>query len=162
MTGTLAPAAWILTSVLAGIVAAVVMNYPMSRGTDGFVPARVTAAMLTRQSPDAVSLRDALLVHHVTGAAAGLAYAGISYPIALVVPNLLLLPGNVGTFPHLLAISLLVVVLDQVFNRVLFPRVSGTAYEERGTAIQGHWLRALLVFAVTMALAVPVLASAVV
>jgi len=52
------PLSWqvvIAVGALAGLVAAVVMDWPMSRQPDGFTPAAIAAAVVSRQSVEAVS-----------------------------------------------------------------------------------------------------------
>jgi hypothetical protein len=52
---------------VAGLAAALVMDLPMSRQSEGFTPAYIAASVLRRSPPSDVSFRDANLVHHAAG-----------------------------------------------------------------------------------------------
>lgn len=147
----------VLTSLLggsiAGLVAAVAMDVPMSRQSDGWAPAVIAAAVLTRTTPEKVSLEQASVIHHVTGVAAGILYGVLTFAMIGVVPSVSW--SGVPLLAHLLAVVGVTLFIYLFFSDVVFPRVGGTVYEERATAIRGQWLRSSLVFAVTLAVAGP-------
>jgi hypothetical protein len=148
---------------LAGLAAAVVMDVPMSRQSEGFTPAYVAAGVLRRTTPDAVSVRDALVVHHLAGVLAGVIYAVVAGVVAVLTgsggrssPDVLA-PALV---PHVAGVFVVVLFIYLVFAHVVLPRAGGTIYERRATAVRGQWLRSSLVFGAAMALLAPVLLSA--
>ena len=77
-TGGLAPLWFLAIGIAAGVVAALVMDWPMSRQPEGFTPAYIAAGGLTRTSPTDVRFRTAMFAHHLAGGLAGLLYARLS------------------------------------------------------------------------------------
>jgi hypothetical protein len=162
MLGSLAGAtptaavAVVAAGAAAGLVAALVMDLPMVRQPDGFTPAFVAAAVVRGRTPDAVSFRDANVVHHAAGVLAGVLYAVIVLALGVAVG-----PGVDPTalagaaVVHALAVAAVVGFIYVVFAHLVLPRAGGTIYEERATAVRGQWLRSSLVFGVAMALVAP-------
>ncbi|GAB3423124.1 hypothetical protein GCM10027435_28660 [Haloparvum alkalitolerans] len=151
--------AWLLVGIVAGLIGAAVMSYPMSRSATGFVPARVATALVTRRRPADVPLPQALAFHGVAGAGAGAVYAVLAAGLDRVLPALGTLPGGVGLPAHLLAAALVAGAVYLVFAVIVFPHAGGRAYEERDTEVQGRWLRASLAFGAALAVTAPALAS---
>ncbi|WP_331280782.1 hypothetical protein [Halobellus rufus] len=132
----------------------------MSRQEDGFTPAYVAAGLLRRKPPTETSFGEALVVHHVTGAVAGVLYA-ISYLLfAAVTPDLHPI-GGVLTLGHLVATVAVSAFVYAFFAHVVLPRAGRGIYEERATAVRGKWLRSAVVFGVVLGVTVPVFTSAV-
>lgn len=154
-------AATVATSLIgggiAGLVAAVAMDVPMGRQPDGWTPAVIAAAVLTRTGPEDVSFEGASAVHHVTGVAAGMLYGIVTLTLAGVVPSLIW--RGVPLVAHVLSVVIVTVFVYLVFAHGVLPRVGGTMYEERATAIRGQWLRSALVFAAALTIAGPLLLS---
>jgi hypothetical protein len=163
-----APAAYVVAGVaiapfaaaclFCGVLAAVVMDFPMARQTEGFTPAYIAASVLTRSQPDTVEFAAAFAVHHAAGAAAGILYAVVY--LATVGP----LPGGpavggVAAVPHALGTLVVAGFIYAFFAYLVLPRRGQRIYEERSTAVRGQWLRSVVVFGVTVALAVPAVTS---
>lgn len=84
---------WTVYCLVSGLLAAVLMNIPMYVQPEGYRPAFVAAAGLTRRDPSDVETALAVAVHHVTGTAAALLYGGIVAALGAVLPAALLLNG---------------------------------------------------------------------
>ena len=166
LTGTVAavdPLPWpviILLGALAGLVAAVVMDWPMSRQPDGFVPAAIAAAIVTRQSVEEVSMTQLLVIHHAAGLLAGVGYGLAVAGLASGLPEIVRI-GGLDLVAHLLAVGLVVVFIYGFFAHFVLPRAGGRSYEEQATAIRGQWLRSALVFGATLAVVAPLAALSV-
>jgi len=154
------PLSWqvvIAVGALAGLVAAVVMDWPMSRQPDGFTPAAIAAAVVSRQSVEAVSFPELLVVHHAAGLLAGVLYGVAVLGLSSGLPELLVI-GGLNLVAHLLAVGLVVGFIYGFFAHFVLRRAGGKSYEEQATAILGQWLRSSLVFGLTLALVVPLVA----
>lgn len=146
----------VVVGVLAGVLAAAVMDWPMSRQPEGFTPAYIATGVLTRTPHESVSLRNAMIVHHLAGGLAGVLYGLLALGLAVVVPPITTSLG-LNLLAHLLAVVGVVVFIYGFFAHVVLPRAGGRSYEEEATAVRGQWLRSALVFGLTLALAVPLL-----
>lgn len=153
MSAVVTVATSLLGGSIAGLVAAIAMDVPMSRQSDGWTPAVIATAVLTRTTSEEVSIEQASVVHHATGVAAGILYGLLTFAMIGAVPSVSW--GGVPLLAHTLAVTAVTLFIYLFFSHVVFPRVGGTVYEERATAIQGQWLRSSLVFAVTLAVAGP-------
>lgn len=154
------PLPWGVTvalGALTGLVAAVVMDWPMSRQPDGFTPAAIAASVVSRQSVEAVSMPELLVVHHATGLLAGVLYGALVVGLSAGLPELVRI-GGLDLLAHLLAVGVVVGFIYGFFAHVVLPRAGGRNYEEQATAIRGQWLRSSLVFGLTLAVAVPLVA----
>lgn len=140
--------------VLAGLLAAVVMDWPMSRQPEGFTPAYVATGVLTRTPHESVRFRDAMVVHHLAGGLAGVLYALAVSGFSVVVPAVVE-AGGLNLLAHLLTVALVVGFIYGFFAHVVLPRAGGRSYEEEATAVRGQWLRSALMFGVTMVIVVP-------
>ena len=141
-----------------GLVGAAVMNLPMSKQEDGFAPAYVAAALLRRSVPGETPFREAVVVHHVTGAIAGGLYALAFLLVAAFLPGGPPI-GGVGAVPHVLATAAITAFVYGFFSHVVLPRAGRGIYEERATAVRGQWLRSAVVFGVVLGVTVPVFTS---
>ncbi|MEA1932498.1 hypothetical protein [Halohasta litorea] len=154
------PLSWqvlVAVGALAGLVAAVVMDWPMSRQPDGFTPAAVAAGIVTRQPVEAVSFPELLIVHHAAGLLAGVLYGVVVLGVASGLPELVRI-GGLDLVAHLLAVGLVVGFIYVFFAHFVLRRAGGKSYEEQATAIRGQWLRSSLVFGLTLAVVVPLVA----
>lgn len=154
------PLAWevvIAVGALAGFVAAVVMDWPMSRQPDGFTPAAIAAGVVSRQSVEAVSFPELLFVHHVAGVLAGVLYGLLLLGLSSGLSEFLWI-GGLNIVAHLLSVGLVVTFIYGFFAHFVLRRTSDRSYEEQSTAIRGQWLRSSLVFGVTLAVVVPLVA----
>ena len=161
---TTQPPSWsviVAVGALAGLIAAIVMDWPMSRQPDGFTPAAIAAGIVTRQSVDDVSMAELLVVHHGAGLLAGVLYGGFVVGFSDGLPAVTTV-GGLDIVAHLLAVSLVTGFIYGFFAHIVLPRADGRSYEEQSTAIRGQWLRSSLVFGATLVFAVPVLVSAIV
>jgi hypothetical protein len=138
---------WIALGALGGLLGALAMDAAMHRQPDGWTPAFVAAAVLRNSRPDRVSFRDALVVHHVAGALAGVLYAVVSWTVVVVA-------GPVGAaavaLGHLTGVLVVVGFIYAFFAHLVLPRGARGVYEERATAVRGQWLRSSLVFGVVL------------
>ncbi|WP_267640666.1 hypothetical protein [Haloarchaeobius amylolyticus] len=130
----------LLVCALAGLVAAVVMDLPMFLMPEGFTPASVAAAKLTRQPIEAVSQVAAQVVHHGTGLVGGL---GLGAAVVVLEPQL----GLWSTV--ILATTVLTVFIINFFGFVVLPR-AGFDAERRETVFQ-QWLFSAVVYGVVVA-----------
>ncbi|NUE03416.1 hypothetical protein HUB97_13090 [Halorubraceae archaeon YAN] len=144
---------------ISGLIAAAVMNWPMSHRADGFTPAYVAAGILTGRSADTVPFRDAVIAHHAAGLLAGILYAVVATVIGIGVPSVASVTvAGVDILAHLLASTLVVIFIYVFFAHLVLPRAGGRIYEEQSTAVRGQWLRSSLVFGTTIVVVVPLLA----
>lgn len=139
---------------LAGLVAAIAMDWPMSRQPDGFTPAAIAAGVVSRQSFEDVSVPELLFVHHLAGMLAGVLYGLLILGLASGLPPLVSV-GGLDLVAHLLAVGLVVVFIYTFFAHFVLSWASEQGYEEQATAIRGQWLRSSLVFGLTLAIVVP-------
>jgi len=156
-----AAAGWFGLSALAGLAAAVAMDYPMSRQPEGFTPAYIAAGVLTRRPPAEVTRRAALVAHHAAGALGGVLYALAALALAAALPGPpVLAVGGVPVLAHVPAVVAVVVFVYLLFAHLVLPRAGGPAAAERATAVRGQWLRSALVYGAVLTVAVPALAVA--
>lgn len=156
MTGGVLAHLWLFpTGAVAGLAGAVAMDVPMRRQPEGWTPARVAAAVIRRRPPEWVRFRTAALVHHAAGVLAGLLYALLVLPFALVGigPTV----GRVPLVGHVAAVVTVVAFVYAFFAYLLLPRVGADVSGERATAVRGQWLRSSVVFGVVLAVVVPLL-----
>lgn len=145
---------------VAGLAAAVAMDWPMSRQPEGFTPAFVAASLLRRRSPDALAYRDATVVHHVAGSLSGALYALVLTGFEGLLPAVLQVEG-VEPPAHVFAVLGVVAFNYLTFSRLVLPRAGGSIHEERATAVRGQWLRSSLVFGAVILVVAPLLFAAI-
>lgn len=161
---TAQPPSWsviVAVGAVAGLIAAIVMDWPMGRQPDGFTPAAIAAGIVTRQSVDDVSMAELLAIHHVAGLLAGVLYGGFVVGFSTSLPAVIAVDG-LNVLSHLLAVCLVTGFIYGFFAHIVLPRAGGRSYEEQSTAIRGQWLRSSLVFGATLVVVVPLLLSAIV
>lgn len=157
MTPATALSLLVPAGVLAGLAGAVAMDVPMARHPEGWTPAFVAASVLRRSDPGAVPFRDAAVVHHAAGVAAGVLYALVAAPLAVALAGTPPTPG-VAALPvvaHLVATAAVVGFVYGFFAYVVLPRAGRDVAEDRGTAVRGQWVRSVVVFGAAFVLAVP-------
>jgi len=167
LAGALPPPGAVLVTLalgaVAGLAAAVVMDVPMSRQSEGFTPAYLAASVLRRTPPSDVSFRDANLVHHAAGALAGVLYAVVAGALVLALGATPSVDALASVLPvHAVGVGVVVAFIYLFFAHIVLPRAGGTIYEERATAVRGQWLRSSLVFGAALAVIAPALFSTVV
>ena len=155
-TGEVAP--FVVVCAVCGVLAAVVMDFPMSKQTEGFTPAYIAASVLARSRPSSVEFRSAFVVHHVAGAAAGVLYAIVYLLSAGPLPGVAGV-GGVSVVPHLFATLVVAAFIYVFFAHLVLSRRGRGIYEERATAVRGQWLRSVVVFGGTVAVVVPAATS---
>jgi hypothetical protein len=84
---------------------------------------------------------------------AGVLYGVFTFAMSGLVPSVRW--SGISLVGHGLAVIAVTLFIYGFFSHVVFPRVGGTVYEERATAIRGQWLRSSLVFAVALTIAGP-------
>jgi hypothetical protein len=157
--------AWLLPAgAVAGLAGAVAMDVPMGRHPEGWTPAFVAASVLRRTEPRAVRFRDASVVHHAAGVAAGVLYALFAAPLAVGLAGTLPTPGVGPSLPvaaHLLAALGVVGFVYAFFAYLVLPRAGEGIDGGRATAVRGQWFRSAVVFGAALAVVVPVVGWAV-
>lgn len=148
---------WISGAIIAGLLAAVAMNLPMSQFSTGYVPATVVASLVQQTVPSHISIRDAVIVHHAIGPIAGMLYAAVGLGLDAVVPPLTRVAG-LSMLAHLLATAGIVLVIYGVFAWGVLPRFGGAARDE-APLVRRHWLVASLTFGFVLAVAVPTITA---
>ncbi|TQQ81404.1 hypothetical protein [Halonotius roseus] len=149
------PVPWFLAiAVIVGVIAALVMDWPMSRQPEGFTPAYIAAGVLTRTPARDVRFRTAMVAHHLAGGLAGLLYALVALGVDRAMPTLGAAFG-VSLPAHLLAVVAVVGFIYAFFAHLVLPRAGGRPYEEQATAVRGQWLRSALVYGATVLIVVP-------
>jgi len=159
-TLSLSRATVVAVGALAGLLAAVVMDWPMSRQPDGFVPAAIATGILTRQSADDVSMPQLLVVHHAAGLLAGGLYGISLLGVTASLPAVVLV-GGLDLLAHLLAVGVVTGFIYGFFAHLVLPRAGGRSYEQQATAIRGQWLRSSLVFGATLLIVVPLVLTSI-
>lgn len=139
--------------LFSGVIAAIVMDWPMSRQPEGFTPAYIAAGIVTRQPQTNVSFPVAMAVHHIAGGLGGVLYAVLVALFSFVVPPATAV--GVNLLAHLLAVTVVVGFIYGFFAHFVLPHRGGRSYEEQATAIRGQWLRSALVFGATLFVTVP-------
>lgn len=154
MPPSAAALATLVGGATAGLVAAAVMDVPMSRQPEGFTPAYIVAGALARTDPDSITFETAMVVHHAAGVLAGVTYGALVLAGDVALPSGATVAG-VPLLPHVVAVVVVGTLVYVSFATVVLPRVGGTIYEERATAVRGQWLRSATVFGAAMLLLAP-------
>lgn len=146
----------LLVGGVAGLAGAVAMDVPMNRQPEGWTPAFVAAATLRGGGLEAVSFRDASVIHHAAGACGGVLYGAIVAGLSAVArPGSAV--GGLPLFSHLVGVVAVGTFVYAGFVYVVFPRASDVS-RERTTAIRGQWLRSTAVYGLTLTVVAPALA----
>ena len=159
LTGGLSPGTvpvpWFLAiAIIVGVIAALVMDWPMSRQPEGFTPAYIAAGVLTRTPARDVQFRTAMIAHHLAGGLAGLLYALVALGVDRVAPGSPAIGVALGA--HLIGVIAVVGFIYAFFAHLVLPRAGGRPYEEQATAVRGQWLRSALVYGATLLFLVPI------
>lgn len=153
-TGGISTLWFLAVGGVAGVVAAVVMDWPMSRQPEGFTPAYIAAGVLTRRRPENVRFRTAMVAHHLAGGLAGLLYALVALGVDRGLPGIGPIVG-VTLAAHLVGVVAVVGFIYAFFAHLVLPRAGGRPYEEQATAVRGQWLRSALVYGLSVLVLVP-------
>ena len=149
------PVPWFLAiAIIVGVIAALVMDWPMSRQPEGFTPAYIAAGVLTRTPARDVRFRTAMIAHHLAGGLAGLLYALVALGVDRVAPGSPAIGVALGA--HLIGVIAVVGFIYAFFAHLVLPRAGGRPYEEQATAVRGQWLRSALVYGATLLFLVPI------
>lgn len=140
------------------------MDVPMGRHPEGWTPAFVAASVLRGTDPESVRFRDANVVHHGAGVAAGVLYALFAAFLAVPLAGTTPTPGVGSVLPvgaHLLAALAVVFFVYVFFAYLVLPRAGGGIADDRTTAVRGQWFRSAVVFGAALAVVVPIVGLAV-
>jgi len=148
---------WVVLCLLSGAVAAVLMNIPMAVQPDGYRPAYVAAGGLRGIDPAEVSDAAAVLVHHVTGTAAGLVYGAVVFVLAAVLPRAVPLNG-IPAIPHLVGAVAVTLFIFYFFERIALPRAGGSFREDAEGIVQ-QWALSSFIYGTTLGLFLPVVVT---
>ncbi|WP_136717217.1 hypothetical protein [Halorientalis salina] len=150
---------WIAIAAIAGLLGALAMNVPMRGLAEGYTPAIVAASLLSGSLPSTVSRRTAVVTHHAVGPVAGLLYVGCAIALDAILPPVSRTAG-LSLSAHLVSVGLVSAFVYALFSSVVLPRYGGAA-RDRMPTVRRHWLASTATFGVTLAVAVPLLATTV-
>lgn len=139
---------------IAGLVASLVMNWPMSRAEHGFTPAYIAAGVVTRTPPREVSFTAAVVAHHLAGLLVGVGYGVFVAGLHAILPETIAV-GQLDVFTHAIAVAVIVAFIYVFFAHVVLPTAAERIYEEESTAVRGQWLRSALVYGGVLLVLVP-------
>ncbi|EMA00986.1 hypothetical protein SAMN05443574_101414 [Haloarcula vallismortis] len=148
---------WALVCVVAGAVVGLLLNIPMMTQDEGYLPAYVAGAGLTRTDPARVSRPLAVAVHHGTALVAALLYGAVVAGLSVVLPTAFSLNG-VPLIPHLLGVSGVSTFVYYFFARIAMPRFGGSARNDAAEVIR-QWALTAFIFGTALALFIPVLVT---
>lgn len=146
---------WVVVCLLAGALAALLLNIPMYVQPLGYRPAYVAAGGLTRTDPSDASDALAVAVHHLAGVAGGLLY-GVTVLVLSPLPGPLL--NGVPAVGHFLAVVGVSLFIYFFFERVALPRAGGSLRTD-ALDITRQWALSAFIYGVTLGLLVPVLVT---
>ena len=149
--------AWAVYCLVSGLFAALLMNIPMYVQPQGYRPAFVAAAGLTRRDPADVETALAVAVHHVTGTAAALLYGAVVVVLGAVLPSALVLNG-IPTIPHLAGAAGVTLFIYYFFERIAMPRAGGSLQSDAEPIVR-QWALSAFIYGATLALLLPVLVT---
>lgn len=148
---------WAFVCVVAGAVVGLLLNIPMVTQDEGYLPAYVAAAGLTRTDPTAVSRRLAVVVHHGTAVVAALLYGAVVAVLSPVLPTAVSLNG-VPLLPHVVGAAGVTAFIYVFFARVAMPRFGGSLRDRAEETVR-QWALTAFIFGTALALFVPVLVT---
>lgn len=151
MLGLEAPLATLVLSTVGGVLGAALLVVPMTVMQEGLTPARAWTAMRENVPLEDVSVRQAILAHHVAGLGFGLCF-GVIYLIADLIPVRWLVPAVLGG-------STLTASIYFLFSRVVLPTV--TLPGDRVRTAKFQLIGAAFVYGMLVMILVPSLAAAV-
>lgn len=144
-------------ALLAGFLAALVMNAPMLAFAEGYAPAHVAASVVWGTTPSKTGLGAAMLVHHVAGILAGLLHLLLALGLEQVLPVSTRVAG-LPLVPHLVAGALVTAFLYGFFSWLVLPRF-GAGVRDRAATVKGRWAVSALIFGWTLVAFVPTLVA---
>jgi len=148
---------WAFVCAVAGAFVGLLVNIPMVTQDEGYLPAYVAAAGLSRADPTAVSRPLAVLVHHVTAVVAALLYGGVVAVLSFTLPTAISING-VPLIPHVVGAAGVTAFIYYFFARIAMPRFGGSL-RDRGDEIIQQWALTAFIFGTALALFVPVLVT---
>ena len=148
---------WAFVCAVAGAVVGLLLNIPMVTQDEGYLPAYVAAAGLTRADPAAVSRPLAVAVHHVTALLAALSYGAVVAVLSFVLPTAVSLNG-VPLLPHVVGAASVTAFIYVFFARVAMPRFGGSLRDRADETVR-QWALTAFIFGTALALFVPVLVT---
>ncbi|GCF13047.1 hypothetical protein Harman_09820 [Haloarcula mannanilytica] len=148
---------WAFVCAVAGAFVGLLVNIPMVTQDEGYLPAYVAAAGLTRADPTSVSRPLAVLVHHVTAVVAALLYGAVVAVLSFVLPTAISLNG-VPLLPHVIGAAGVTAFVYFFFARIAMPRFGGSL-QDRADEIVRQWALTAFIFGTALALFVPVLVT---
>ncbi|EMA17456.1 hypothetical protein [Haloarcula marismortui] len=148
---------WAFVCVVAGAVVGLLLNIPMVTQDEGYLPAYVAAAGLTRTDPSAVSRPLAVVVHHGTALVAALLYSAVVAGLSFVLPTAISLNG-VPLIPHTIGAVGISAFIYYFFARIAMPRFGGSLRDDADEIIQ-QWALTAFIFGAALALFIPVLVT---
>ncbi|EMA20215.1 hypothetical protein [Haloarcula amylolytica] len=148
---------WAFVCVVAGAFVGLLLNIPMVTQDEGYLPAHVAAAGLTRTDPAAVGRPLAVVVHHGTALVAALLYGAVVAGLSSVLPTAVSLNG-VPLIPHIVGAAGVTAFIYYFFVRVAMPRFGGSVRDDADEIIQ-QWALTAFIFGTALALFIPVLVT---
>ncbi|AEM56282.1 hypothetical protein HISP_03395 [Haloarcula hispanica N601] len=148
---------WAFVCVVAGAVVGLLLNIPMMTQDQGYLPAHVAAAGLTRADPAAVGRPLAAVVHHGTALVAALLYGAVVAGLSSVLPTAVSLNG-VPLLPHIIGVAGVTAFIYYFFARIAMPRFGGSVRDDADEIIR-QWALTAFIFGTALALFVPVLVT---
>jgi hypothetical protein len=148
---------WAFICVVAGAFVGLLVNIPMVTQDEGYLPAYVAGAGLTRVDPTAVSRPLAVLVHHVTAVVAALLYGAVVAVLSFVLPTAVSLNG-VPLLPHVAGAAGVTAFIYYFFDRIAMPRFGGSLREQADEVVR-QWALTAFIYGTALALFVPVLVT---
>lgn len=148
---------WAFVCVVAGAVVGLLLNIPMVTQDEGYLPAYVAAAGLTRTDPSAVSRPLAVVVHHGTALVAALLYGVVVAGLSFVLPTALPVNG-VPLIPHIVGVVGISTFIYYFFARIAMPRFGGSVRDDADEIIR-QWALTAFIFGTALALFTPVLVT---
>ncbi len=130
----------LLAAAAAGLLATLVMDFPMARLPEGKTAPTVAAGVLTDTHPDKAPARVATLVHYGAGTGTGVLFLAVVTTLGQLFQPTLAYP---------LAGGLLVVVMVIFFILIPLPRAGGFS-QHRLTQIKRDWVVLATVYALTV------------
>ena len=148
---------WAVVCVVAGAVVGLLLNIPMVTQDEGYLPAYIAAAGLTRTDPSAVSRPPAAAVHHGTALVAALLYGAVVAGLSFVLPTALSVNG-VPLILHIVGIAGISAFIYYFFARIAMPRFGGSVRDDADEITQ-QWALTAFTFGAALALSIPVLVT---
>lgn len=151
----------VAVGAVAGLLAATVMNLPMHRLPEGSAPPFVAAGALTGEGPTDVDPVLASGVHYAAGVLAGMGHTLLTLVLEGAYPfTARIVSTGLLAVPHLLAVLATYAVLVVAFAYLALPLFGGPV-RERARLVRRDWVLAAAVYALALAVLVPILLAVV-